>query len=113
MRRRFLYLTSVLAALLVAASGPTSRPPTTRPTVVDWGRYPQTDAMNFFRRQHESAEAWGSDLDVQQQPPTRAVVAVSWFLGPITAVQYAVTVDGRKWDRRMVYNWAIQNEHEA
>jgi hypothetical protein len=74
--------------------------------VIDWSRYPRTEAFDAFRRAYDSP---GGALSLTSV--ARPLLAVIWFIGQGDRVAYVYEVreDGQESDWREVYNWAQQS----
>ena len=79
---------------------------------VDWSGCPHTEGFEYFRGKHDSPDHWSSPFGGRVESFGSPVVAITWFLGERTALQYAVSTNGKEWNSRYVYNWAIQDNHE-
>jgi hypothetical protein len=109
-----LLLTLAVLSIAVGCAQPAARPaekPKPTPSV-DWSGSPRSEGFEYFRRLHDSADNWPSPFGGRRESFGRPTVAITWFLREGTALQYAVGANGREWDSRHVYNWAIRATHE-
>jgi hypothetical protein len=109
----------LLAAVFVAAvigcdrsAAPLGQPPpspstipapASRPAATNWSQYAASDALQFFTARHFNASRSAELGD--------PLVLITWFRGENAALEYAVGTNGKKWDRRVIYNWAYQDSH--
>lgn len=71
----------------------------------DWSQYPKSRAFESFKSHHEK----------HQRLPDfgESLILITWFRSENIGLEYVVDTNGKKWDCRVVHDWAAQDSHDG